>query len=112
MNNLNNFFIDVIVRNKKCPICEKEMLFSNEKTFLNDKNLYVLDSKDTVYCKNKCFYFEEDYGGGFVSIFGEEIHFIDNSSKKILQIAKKLIRKWKENDKYLVEILENNDGKF
>ncbi|MDF2534338.1 MAG: hypothetical protein K0R18_495 [Bacillales bacterium] len=88
--------IDIYCKNRKCPICESNIVVSD---------FYKFDS----VCVNKCYeIYRSDISNGYaVSIFydednEEETYFSTKTQKK--KIIDK-INYWKENDKYLMRII-------
>lgn len=84
-----------------CPICDSTM------TFFGD------DADNHSRCGNKCYCKEFHYGYTKIVIFNKE--FFANytySSEKWEKFNKEILEEidfWKENEKYLVKILENSD---
>ena len=86
-----------------CPICEKDLTIN-------------LNSYWTTECKNGCYKMSFDKGT-IVSVFGEEIKMkwttakltdeeIEDKFKEFNDIIEEKIKYWKEDYRYLAEILE------
>lgn len=96
--------IDVYCKDGKCPICRSKMI-------LKDRTAYSIRQS----CSNKCYTIDKVHRHGSYHrfyIFGSTLT-IHRSEKEDYQISKiekisKRIAYWKENDRYLAEILERN----
>lgn len=92
--------IDIYCKDMKCPICEKELITDEHKFKIKCQNkcygaiLYYPDV-------DKFFIFEKEFDVGWTEEF---------SDKDIINKQKKAIRDqiyyWKENDRYLMKIME------
>ena len=105
-----------VVSNCQCPICEKEMIFPERPMF----SYYF--QKDEVYCDNGCFRVEfkkkqviDLVNQGPVILFEiymfEELEHYHVKSHRLnlvkeMQNVKDKIAYWKEDYRYLAEILE------
>lgn len=89
--------IDIFCIDRKCPICNKKMEILKYKTM----------PEEDVSCINDCYSVISRYDQYFVYIFGDfQIMMSKNNIDK--EIEKSIVEKinyWKENDRYLVEIL-------
>ena len=94
--------MDIYCKDDKCPICEADIE-------------WYYKSKLRCSCKNGCYGFDrwkkEGMGGTFV-IFGEVMDIHKYGTKEYrdykLNEVKERIEYWKEDYRYLAEILERN----
>lgn len=78
-----------------CPICESKMYGNKRK----------------LVCFNGCYIFKKTYDGVVYQVFNDLFYYYFLDSLDIIESIEKeailLIKKWKENEKYLIKILEN-----
>lgn len=89
--------IDIYCKDGKCPICDSEMKVEYCDTFYDND----------YYCRNKCYQieiFSHDKQQHDVVLFDVEYIEIENFDDK--EKVKKRIQYWKENDRYLMKLLE------
>lgn len=98
--------IDIYCENRKCPICDKEMM---SKYHRETDTLFRLDCPNRCYCytwgnQTKLFFvFEVDFlCRDFIA--RNQLWEIDDIDRKRIE---KAINFWKENDRYIVKLLEN-----
>lgn len=82
-----------------CPICEKELSRMHMDQFETKQNWYA-------NCKNECFKIHFHYGRYKLSIFNEDMYFDEEDQEKYYEYYKDRVSHWKENERYLVELLE------
>lgn len=89
----------MIYCNVKCPICEQ--------------SLRVMQKRIWYRCENKCYYLYRGKDRDRIRIFDDVFSIKHNFEKPERRNVKALILKqinyWKENDRYLIRILERND---
>ena len=94
--------IDLRCKDKKCPVCEAKINSA--------KNRYSIQ----FYCNNGCYdYLQEKHSGGFITYqhkLFDKIWYCDTSDsyeqrELIYNIVIKNIKKLRENDNYLLEII-------
>lgn len=92
---MSSLFYDYDI--KKCPICHNDMI--------NHEFTYV-----PTECRNGCFYrFYHPSGTIIIKIFDEEFVHVSGYSLHKEKLHNEILDKieyWKENDRYLLKILE------
>lgn len=90
--------IDIYCKDGKCPICSRQMRIEYCDTFMGND----------YYCDNKCYQIEiysRDDVQFDMKVFGEYFETGDDFPGEIDKVIER-IKHWKENDRYLIELLE------
>lgn len=89
-----------LINPDNCPICKSKM----KRVNTSNKDIVMLQ------CSNECFYYDHFSGKvseANVNIFDKSFYFSDVLPYEITVRIKEEIEYWKENDRYLIEILSN-----
>ena len=87
----------------KCPICSK--------TMTHCESFYHMPPIIENKCSNNCVMIYSDGVDNFILIFGQMEQVADCYDNLCIEDCKETIKYWKENDRFLVEIIgEKNEN--
>lgn len=94
--------IQILSPDCKCPICERELaveLFTR------------IDSRKSYCCPNECFVYYDHITEASINLFYDDFYVISDKLSHIvvydkIEDVQKKIEYWKENYRYVAEILE------
>lgn len=97
--------MDIYIEQTTCPICNTELAVSTKES----SNFFMI-SENMKICKNGCFSCTNYTDHAIVFVFNDKYAFLEDFSLQMLLDKYKYVQKkidyWKENDRYLAEILE------